>query len=86
MISKIEGAFVQGLGYVTTEQLLIDSSTGEILTDCPGTYKIPTAADVPKDLVVSLLDNGEGPTGPVYSSKGIGEPPLLIGTTSEAPT
>ena len=79
-IGQIEGAFVQGLGYVTTEQLLNDSKTGRLLTDSPHTYKIPTVADIPEHIGVSLLGHKKGePTSACYSSKGVGEPPFSIG-------
>jgi xanthine dehydrogenase molybdopterin-binding subunit B len=54
-IGQIEGAFVQGQGYVTTEQILLHPSSGKMLTTGPGSYKIPTAADIPKEFNVTLL-------------------------------
>lgn len=79
-IGQIEGGFVQGLGYVTTEQLLMDPKTGQMLTTDPGTYKIPSVADTPRRMDVKLITNRTGgPTSFVYSSKGVGEPPLLLG-------
>ncbi|TRY72731.1 hypothetical protein TCAL_00262 [Tigriopus californicus] len=79
-IGQIEGGFVQGLGYVTTEQLLMDPKSGQLLTTGPGTYKIPTVADTPLRMDVKLITNRTGgPTSFVYSSKGVGEPPLLLG-------
>ncbi len=54
-IGQVEGAFVQGQGYVTNEQILLDPRTGRMITDGPGNYKIPTVADMPKELNVSLL-------------------------------
>jgi xanthine dehydrogenase/oxidase len=54
-IGQIEGAYLQGLGYCTTEQLIVSPETGAFLTTGPGTYKVPTVADVPKDFNVMLL-------------------------------
>ena len=76
---QIEGAFLQGLGLVTTEQLLVSSCNGRMLTSGPGTYKIPTAADIPKDFNIYLLPHSStSPTSACYSSKGVGEPALLL--------
>ena len=64
------------LGTVTTEQLIRNVQTGELLTKGPGNYKLPTVADVPKEFNVTLIKNEEGPTSAIYSSKGIGEPAI----------
>lgn len=77
-IGQIEGAFVMGLGLVTTEQMVREIKTGKLLTEGPGNYKIPTVADIPKEFNVTLLENSEGPASAVYSSKGIGEPALIF--------
>ncbi len=80
-IGQIEGAFVQGYGYTHMEQLLISPQTGEFLTTGPSTYKVPTVADIPKRFNVTLLTSNwatDRPASAVYSSKGIGEPPLLL--------
>jgi xanthine dehydrogenase large subunit len=73
---QIEGGFVQGMGWVTTEELRWDAS-GRVLTDSPATYKIPTAADVPAIFNVQLYqeDNREDT---LYASKAVGEPPLML--------
>ena len=77
-IGQVEGAFVMGLGSVTTEQLTRDLKTGQLLTDGPSFYKIPTVADVPRKFNVTLLENNEpGPQSAIYSSKGVGEPPIV---------
>ena len=69
-IGQIEGAFVMGMGMVTTEQLISDTKTGELLTNGPSNYQIPTVADVPKELNVTILDNSEpGQQSAIYSSK-----------------
>ena len=78
-VGQIEGAFIQGLGYVTTEQLLISPITGALLNTGPSDYKVPTVADVPKNFNVQLLKYKPGyTTSACYSSKGVGEPPLLV--------
>ena len=54
-IGQIEGGFVQGMGWLTTEELVCDEE-GRLLTHAPSTYKIPVAADVPADFRVALFD------------------------------
>jgi len=76
-IGQIEGAFVQGLGYATMEEM-VHGPDGEILNKNLGDYKIPTLADMPKELRVSLLRGARTEEESVYSSKGIGEPPLSL--------
>jgi len=79
-VGQIEGAFVQGQGYATNEQILLSPTSGEMLTNGPGSYKIPTAADIPREFNVTLLKHKPGrPTSAVYSSKGIGEPAVQLG-------
>ena len=79
-IGQIEGSFLMILGFTTNEQLVRDRKTGALLTDGPGSYKIPTVADVPKEFNVTLLNNDgiDGLTSAVYSSKGVGEPPTCM--------
>ncbi len=77
-IGQIEGAFVQGVGWLTLEELLW-SADGRLLTHAPSTYKIPTARDVPLDLRVSLLEDAANEEDSIYRSKAIGEPPLMLG-------
>jgi xanthine dehydrogenase large subunit len=73
---QVEGAFVQGMGWVTTEELFWDGR-GRLLTHAPSTYKIPACADVPEDFRVTLRRRpGREPT--VHRSKAVGEPPLLL--------
>jgi xanthine dehydrogenase large subunit len=73
---QVEGGFVQGMGWVTTEELWWDAQ-GRLRTSAPSTYKIPTASDVPEDFRVTLrrTPNRE-PT--VHRSKAVGEPPLML--------
>ena len=75
-VGQIEGAFIQGVGWLTCEQLHWNSS-GELATHCPSTYKIPTARDRPLQLRTRLFDKpNRKPT--VYRSKAVGEPPLML--------
>ncbi|KAM3964249.1 xanthine dehydrogenase-like [Aphomia sociella] len=75
-IGQIEGAFMQGYGFFTMEEMLF-SPEGEVLSVGPGTYKIPAFSDIPKEFNVSLLKSGTNPRA-VYSSKAVGEPPLFL--------
>jgi xanthine dehydrogenase large subunit len=75
-IGQIEGAFVQGMGWLTTEELVYDEE-GRLLTHAPSTYKIPVAADVPADFHVALFD-GSNREETIYQSKAVGEPPLML--------
>lgn len=84
---QIEGAFVQGQGLFTMEESLW-TRNGELFTRGPGTYKIPGFSDIPQIFNVALLrhDNDGKPLSwnhlrSVQSSKGIGEPPLFLGST-----
>jgi xanthine dehydrogenase molybdopterin binding subunit len=73
---QVEGGFVQGLGWCTTEVIKWDKS-GNQLTHSPDTYKIPTVNDIPKDFRVELLKNVPNP-GTIRRSKAVGEPPLML--------
>jgi xanthine dehydrogenase large subunit len=75
-IGQIEGAFVQGMGWLTTEELVFDDK-GRLLTHAPSTYKIPVASDVPADFRVALFD-GSNREETIYRSKAVGEPPLML--------
>src|SRR4029077_7149503 len=75
-IGQIEGAFVQGMGWLTTEELVYDEK-GRLLTHAPSTYKIPVASDVPADFRVALFE-GSNREDTVYRSKAVGEPPLML--------
>ncbi|CAF1603943.1 unnamed protein product, partial [Adineta ricciae] len=87
-IGQIEGGFMQGVGLYTMEELQWGDEKqhgwippGQLYTLGPDTYKIPSFSDVPIDFRVSLLSNSSNPRA-VFSSKGIGEPPLLFGTSA----
>jgi xanthine dehydrogenase large subunit len=74
-VGQIRGAFTQGLGWVTTEQLVYDAK-GSLLTHAPSTYKIPSVHDIPRDFRVELLQSDEPRT--MHRGKAVGEPPLLL--------
>ena len=76
-IGQIEGAFVQGMGWLTTEELVWHPGSGALLTHAPSTYKIPTANDVPAALHTQLFDN-DNVEDSIHRSKAVGEPPLLL--------
>ena len=76
-IGQIEGAFVQGMGWLTTEELVWHPTTGALLTHAPSTYKIPTANDIPPAFVTRLFDNANVHDS-IHRSKAVGEPPLLL--------
>ncbi|HXW27411.1 MAG TPA: xanthine dehydrogenase molybdopterin binding subunit, partial [Xanthobacteraceae bacterium] len=75
-IGQIEGGFVQGMGWLTSEELVFDAE-GRLLTHAPSTYKIPCASDVPADFRVALFD-GANREPTIYRSKAVGEPPLML--------
>lgn len=75
-IGQIEGGFVQGMGWLTTEELVFDRE-GRLLTHAPSTYKIPVASDVPADFNVALYPNANREET-VYRSKAVGEPPIML--------
>jgi xanthine dehydrogenase large subunit len=75
-IGQIEGGFVQGMGWLTTEELVFDDE-GRLLTHAPSTYKIPCSSDVPADFRVALFNNGNREET-IYRSKAVGEPPLML--------
>ena len=73
---QVEGGFVQGMGWLTTEELKWDEQ-GRLLTHSPDTYKLPTVGDVPLAFNVTLLKNA-AQNGVVYGSKAVGEPPFML--------
>jgi xanthine dehydrogenase large subunit len=76
-IGQVEGAFIQGMGWLTMEELVWHPQSGALLTHAPSTYKIPTANDCPPVFDVRLFDAGN-PADTVHRSKATGEPPLLL--------
>ena len=76
-IGQVEGAFIQGYGWLTMEELVWHPKTGALLTHAPSTYKIPTANDTPAHFKVALYD-APNPADTIHRSKAVGEPPLLL--------
>jgi xanthine dehydrogenase large subunit len=75
-IGQIEGGFVQGMGWLTTEQLVWNDK-GYLSTHAPSTYKIPTAGDVPEHFKVDLWPEPNREDN-VFGSKAVGEPPFML--------
>lgn len=76
-IGQIEGGFLQGAGWLTTEELWWNAR-GELKTHAPATYKIPTAYDWPREAHVHLLQQQPNGEDTIYRSKAVGEPPLML--------
>jgi len=76
-LGQIEGGFIQGMGWLTTEELFWDRA-GRLRTHAPSTYKIPTANDRPDDLRIQLWDKGRNAAPTVFRSKAVGEPPFML--------
>ena len=76
-LGQVEGGFVQGLGWLTSEELVWDRD-GRLLTHGPSTYKLPVASDVPADFRVRLWSRGENTEETIHRSKAVGEPPLML--------
>ncbi|SEN50980.1 xanthine dehydrogenase molybdopterin binding subunit [Palleronia pelagia] len=76
-LGQIEGGFVQGAGWLTTEELVWDDH-GRLRTHAPATYKIPAASDRPEIFNVALWD-GANAAPTIYRSKAVGEPPFMLG-------
>jgi xanthine dehydrogenase large subunit len=74
---QIEGGFVQGMGWLTTEELWWDRE-GRLRTHAPSTYKIPLASDRPKVFNVKLADWSKNREATVRRSKAVGEPPFML--------
>lgn len=75
-IGQVEGAFIQGMGWLTTEELWWNPA-GKLMTHAPSTYKIPAVSDCPEDFRVRLFDNANVEDS-IHRSKAVGEPPLLL--------
>ncbi len=74
---QIEGGFLQGVGWLTSEELWWDAR-GVLQTHAPSTYKIPTARDWPADSRITLLERSPNREETIYRSKAVGEPPLML--------
>jgi len=77
-IGQIEGAFVQGMGWLTTEELVWNEQ-GRLLSNNPATYKIPAISDAPEDFRVALVPDAPNREHTIYNSKAVGEPPFMLG-------
>ena len=76
-IGQIEGGLMQGIGWVTSEELWWNQS-GELKTHAPSTYKIPTARDWPVDARIALLEDVPNREDTIHRSKAVGEPPFML--------
>ena len=74
---QIEGGFIQGMGWLTTEELVFDAH-GALRTHAPSTYKIPAAGDRPDAFHMTLWARGENTVETIHRSKAVGEPPLML--------
>jgi xanthine dehydrogenase large subunit len=75
---QIEGAFIQGMGWLTTEELKWNDQ-GRLLSNGPATYKIPAVGDTPFEFNVNLLEDRPNREETIYRSKAVGEPPFMLG-------
>jgi xanthine dehydrogenase large subunit len=76
-IGQIEGGFVQGMGWLTTEELWWDAA-GRLRTHAPSTYKIPACSDRPDPFIVELYQDAPNREDTILRSKAVGEPPLML--------
>jgi len=76
-LGQIEGAFIQGMGWLTTEELFFDTK-GTLKTHAPSTYKIPTCSDRPEIFNMELYKAGKNVEDSIHKSKAVGEPPFML--------
>lgn len=76
-LGQIEGGFIQGMGWLTTEELYFDPQ-GVLKTHAPSTYKIPACSDRPEVFNMKIYEAGENVEETIYKSKAVGEPPLML--------
>jgi xanthine dehydrogenase large subunit len=76
-LGQIEGGFIQGMGWLTTEELVFDDA-GRLSTHAPSTYKIPAAGDRPDAFNMAIWERGENREPTIHRSKAVGEPPLML--------
>ena len=76
-LGQVEGGFIQGAGWLTSEELWW-SPAGELMTHAPSTYKIPVCSDCPTDFRIELLEKAANREDTIYRSKAVGEPPLML--------
>ncbi|MEH6582959.1 MAG: xanthine dehydrogenase molybdopterin binding subunit [Halioglobus sp.] len=77
-IGQVEGAFIQGMGWLTTEEL-VWGKDGRLQTVNPASYKIPAIGDTPTEFNVELLPDSPNVEATIFHSKAVGEPPLMLG-------
>ena len=80
-LGQVEGGYVQGVGWLTSEELCWNGA-GELTTHAPSTYKIPTCSDLAPDFRVQLLQNAGNREDTIHRSKAVGEPPLMLGISA----
>ncbi len=80
-LGQVEGGYIQGVGWLTTEELWWNEA-GELGTHAPSTYKIPTCSDLAPDFRVDLLSGVSNREDTIYRSKAVGEPPLMLGLSA----
>ncbi len=76
-LGQIEGGFIQGMGWLTTEELFFDGK-GHLKTHAPSTYKIPACSDRPEIFNMEIYDAGENVEDSIHKSKAVGEPPFML--------
>ena len=76
-MGQIEGGFIQGVGWLTCEELKWDAR-GHLLSDSPATYKIPAISDAPAIFNARMLENNPNEEKTIFRSKAVGEPPLML--------
>lgn len=76
-LGQVEGGFIQGMGWLTTEELVFHPD-GRLLSHAPSTYKIPTASDRPAHMDIRLWERGENVEPTIHRSKAVGEPPFML--------
>ncbi|AXO13363.1 xanthine dehydrogenase molybdopterin binding subunit [Thalassospira indica] len=76
-LGQIEGGFIQGMGWLTSEELWWDDK-GRLRTHAPSTYKIPACSDRPEDFRMELWSSGRNVEKTIHRSKAVGEPPLML--------
>ena len=81
-MGQVEGGFIQGLGWLTCEEIVRDEH-GRLLTNGPATYKIPAAGNTPDDFRVAFYKN-DNKEKTIYHSKAVGEPPLMLAMSAYA--
>ncbi|EOD81312.1 Xanthine dehydrogenase, molybdenum binding subunit [Grimontia indica] len=76
-VGQVEGGFIQGMGWLTTEELVWNDK-GQLMTSGPASYKIPVVADTPEIFNTRLVENRANPEDTVFHSKAVGEPPFML--------